>query len=95
MLERAESLRTRPEFYNTWSSNCTSNIVKHVNTIVPNRVPGGIKTILPGFTDEVALRLGLIDARMPLEEVRRRFRINERARRHDDSTFSRGIRADD
>lgn len=93
MLTRAEQLRERPEFYNTLTNNCTSNVVTHVNGVAPGRVPGGIKTVLPGYTDEVAHRLGLIETELELETARERFAVNERARRyHDDPLFSWRIR---
>lgn len=96
MLQRADGLRRAPEFYNTVTNNCTSNIVRHVNAITPGRVPKGIRTVLPGYTDGVALGLGLIDSELSLEEARRRFRINDRARRHAEAPdFSLRIRAAD
>jgi len=94
MLARANALATRPEFYNTLTNNCTSNVVDHVNHIVPRAVPHGIKTILPGYADEVAYSLGLIDNTISLDEARRRFRVNDQARRFVTSPdFSRRIRA--
>jgi len=80
MLERANALRERPEFYNTATSNCTSNLVEHVNAIAPHTVPYGIKTILPGYADEVARAVGLIDSTLPVSEARQRYRVNERAK---------------
>jgi hypothetical protein len=81
MLARSNALATRPEFYNTLTNNCTSNVVDHVNHIVPRAVPHGIKTILPGYADDVAYSLGLIDNSISLDEARRRFRVNDQARR--------------
>jgi len=93
MLARANALATRPEFYNTLTNNCTSNVVDHVNHIVPRAVPHGIKTILPGYADEVAYSLGLIDNAISLDEARRRFRVNDDARRYVTTPeFSRRIR---
>jgi hypothetical protein len=93
MLERANQLRQRPEFYNTLTNNCTSNVVAHVNRIVPNAVPAGYKTMMPGYTDEVAMRLGLIDTELEIEKARERFQINERARKYiTDPWFSLRIR---
>jgi len=93
MLQRANGLRSDPEFYNTLTNNCTSNVVRHVNDVAPHSVPGGIKTILPGYTDEVAHRLGLIDTELGLMQARERFRVNERARRYsNDPAFSLRIR---
>jgi len=94
MLERSNALATRPEFYNTLTNNCTSNVVDHVNHIVPSAVPHGIKTILPGYADEVAYSLGLIDNSISLDEARKRFRVNDRARQFVTAPdFSRRIRA--
>jgi hypothetical protein len=93
MLERANHLHDRPEFYNTITNNCTLNLVRHVNQIVPRRIPSSWRVILPGYSDEVAQSLGLIDSTGSLAELRRRFRINDRARAALDSTdFSRLIR---
>lgn len=93
MLERADALRERPEFYNTLTNNCTSNVVRHVNRVAPRTVPTGLKTILPGYSDEVAHRLGLLDTDLDLAGGRERFRINDAARRWlHDPEFSRRIR---
>ena len=93
MLERANKLRAEPEFYNTLTNNCTSNVVAHVNQVAPNTVPSGIKTILPGYTDEVAHRLGLIDTKLDIDAARTQFLVNERARKFiRDPRFSFRIR---
>ncbi|MDB4891697.1 MAG: hypothetical protein JWL61_3552 [Gemmatimonadetes bacterium] len=93
MLQRADGLREQPEFYNTLTNNCTSNVIAHVNHVAPHRISSGIKTILPGYSDEVAFKLGLIDTDLDLEHARQRFRINERARQYaGDPLFSFRIR---
>jgi hypothetical protein len=92
MLERANTLAEHPEFYNTLTNTCTTNIVRHVNTISEGRVPWSYKVLLPAYSDELAYDLGLIDTTLPLDEARRRFRINDRAARYDDPEFSRRIR---
>lgn len=93
MVTRANTLASSPEFYNTLTNNCTSNVVAHVNHIAPRPVPRGIKTILPGYADEVAYSLGLIDNAITLDEARRRFRVNDRARQFaNDPLFSHRIR---
>jgi hypothetical protein len=93
MLQRADSLRDHPEFYNTLTNNCTSNLIAHVNHVAPHRISSGLKTILPGYSDEVAYQLGLIDTDLDLAHARERFQINVRARRFfSDSLFSQRIR---
>lgn len=93
MLERANALYERPEWYNTLTNNCTLNLVRHVNAIVPGRIPSSWRIVLAGYSDEVVYRLGLIDSTTSLAEARARYRINDRARAAIDAPdFSRRIR---
>ncbi|HWM93047.1 MAG TPA: DUF4105 domain-containing protein [Thermoanaerobaculia bacterium] len=93
MLRRANRLREEPEFYNTLTNSCTTNIVRHVNELIPGRVPWSYKVILPGYSDELAYDLGLIDTDLPFAEAKRRFRIDEKAQRLGDrEDFSVAIR---
>jgi hypothetical protein len=93
MLERGNDLRADPQFYNTLTNNCTTNILDHVNSIAPKKIPYGREVLLPGYADELAVELGLIDSELPIAEVRRRFHINDRARRaFHDANFSVAIR---
>jgi len=79
MMRRAQALETRPDFYNTFTNNCTTNILDPVNQIASRRIPFGIDVLLPGYSDELAYRHGLIDTDLSLEQARERFRINGRA----------------
>lgn len=93
MLQRADRLREAPEFYNTLTNSCISNLAAHVNRIVPHAIPGALQTLLPGYADEVAHRLGLIDTPQAPPQARERFRINEQAQRYLlDPAFSQRIR---
>jgi hypothetical protein len=93
MLERANRLREQPEFYNTLTNTCTTNIVRHVNAIAPKKVPFSYKVLLPGYSDRLAYDLGLIDTELSFEEAKARYHINDRALRHaDDPEFSALIR---
>ena len=93
MLNRATTLHSEPEFYNTLTNNCTTNILDHANSITPGKVPYGKEVLLPGYADELAQRLGLIDDNVPIEEVRARYLVNARALKFaDDRAFSTRIR---
>ncbi|HKV09833.1 MAG TPA: DUF4105 domain-containing protein [Thermoanaerobaculia bacterium] len=82
MLERANRLREEPEFYNTLTNTCTTNIVRHVEEVAPGRVPRFRReVILPGYSDRLAYDLGLLDTDLPFEKARERFKINDRALR--------------
>ncbi len=93
MLERANRLRERPEFYNTLTANCTNTITQHVNTLAPGRIPFSWKVVFPGFADRLAHELGLIDTDLPFDSLRARFKINDRVLLYGDSAdFSVRIR---
>lgn len=93
MLEGANRLAAHPEFYNTVTNNCTTRLRDHANQVKPGLIPQSWKVQLPGFSDELARDLGLIDNSLPLEQERLKFHINARARQAaDDPDFSRKIR---
>jgi hypothetical protein len=81
ILERANELSSDPEFYNTLTNNCTTTIVEHANRVTTRKIRYGKEVLLPGYADELALRLGLIDSSEDVEQVRARYLVNERARR--------------
>jgi len=94
ILESAEDLRHHPRFYNTLTQNCTTTIVDHVNAVIPQTIPFSYKIIAPGYSDELAHELGLIDTELSLDALRPHFRINEAAAAHADAEdFSLRIRA--
>jgi hypothetical protein len=94
MIARTNKLKDHPEFYNSIWNTCTTNIVHHVNTITPHRVPLlNLRILLPATSDELAYKLGLIPHDLPFEEVRAKYHINERALRYaQDPDFSNKIR---
>jgi hypothetical protein len=93
MLERADRQRILPEFYNTLTNSCTSNIVDHVNAIAPRSVPFSYKLLLPAFSDELAYDLGLLDTTKPFADLKRNAFINDVAMAAaDDPDFSAKIR---
>lgn len=94
MLKRVNKLYSHPEFYNTLTNNCTSNIIKHINTISPKRIsPFCYESVFPEYSDKLAYHLGLLDTSLSFEELRRINLINERAMQYaDDIDFSEKIR---
>ncbi len=80
MLRRAQALERQPEFYNTVTNNCTTNILDAVNAIATKPIPFGPRILLPGYADALAHERGLIDTELSLAAARRRFQVNERAR---------------
>jgi len=93
MIQSANKLKDKPEFYNTLTNTCTTNLVHHANSIVPGRIPFSYKVLFPGYSDRLAYDLGLIDTNLSFEETRAKYKINERADKYADSPdFSQKIR---
>lgn len=94
MIMRTNELKDNPEFYNTITNTCTTNIVSHVNKISSNKIPMMNMSILfPENSDKLAYELGLIDTELPFSEVRDKYYINDKALRYaDDKDFSVKIR---
>jgi hypothetical protein len=93
MLDRANGIARRPEFYDTFTNNCTTNLVHHVNQIRPGRVPLDYRILLPAHSDRLAYNIGLIDTSLPFEELRRRSLINRVSNLNRDAEdFSQKIR---
>lgn len=93
MIEAVNALYDRPAFYGTLRRNCTTVILDHVNRVASRRIRYGPRVLLPGYSDALALDLGIIDTDLPLDEARRRFRVNDRAARFaDDPAFPSRIR---
>jgi hypothetical protein len=95
MLKRADRVRARPEFYNTLTNNCATNLRRHLAQIDTRPVPWGWGIVFPGLLDRLALSLGLLDTDLPLAAARVRFRVDPPARaavERDDPDFSARIR---
>ena len=93
VFRRVDQLARMPEFYDTLTNNCTTNIRNHINHLKPDRVPYDYRVLLPGNSDRLAYDLGLIEHRGSYEETRTQARVNYQAYLHrDDPEFSRVIR---
>jgi len=93
-LGRVNDLAESPEFYCTIGSNCTTNLVDHLNVLPRLHIPYQMKILLNGYTDELAYERGEVRKKRPFEEWREAHAISEVAKRcGDDADFSRRIRA--
>jgi hypothetical protein len=79
MLRRAQQLARQPEFYNTLTNTCTTNIVGHLDELAYQDIGIDARVLLPGYADRLAFQLDLIDFDGTLEEARARFHINSRS----------------
>jgi hypothetical protein len=95
-MQRINALRTKPEFYNTLTTNCTTNIWtnSHVN---PERVPLTWKILASGYVPEYLYEQGRLETMgLSFPELQRRAHVNARAKAADSAAdFSLRIRAGD
>ena len=93
VLNRVNKLSNKPEFYDTFTNNCTTNIVRHVNQLSPGRIPTDLRVLLPGLSDRLAYEQGLLETSGTFQEARRSAYVSERARRFAEHVdFSKMIR---
>ena len=93
VLTRANALREHPEFYHTLTSNCTTNLFRHVEEACDKKIPWSITHIFPRSADRFLYKLGLLDTGLSFDQVRAAHRINELARvAINDPEFSLRIR---
>ena len=82
MMDRMNNLAKNPEWYNTFTANCTSSIAEHVNKIWPGRLPWfSWQTWVTGFADRLVFDQGLIDTDLNFEKTRQKYYITTEAQR--------------
>ncbi|MFL2881729.1 MAG: DUF4105 domain-containing protein [Candidatus Thalassarchaeaceae archaeon] len=94
-LRRTNKLNQDPEWYNTITNTCTTNIVGHVNEVYPGRVPRAISILLPGLSPKLLHRNNLVKMTGTLEETLEKSIIDKRADSWDGSSdFGDWIRSE-
>jgi hypothetical protein len=92
-FETINEFRDRPAFYNTMTTNCTTNVLMHTR-VNPGRRPFSWKILLSGYAPLYTYELGGLDTSLPFEELKRRSHINAAAQAADQAAdFSQRIRA--
>ena len=91
-LEQADGLVNTPRFYNTITVNCTT-LVYHMMKRIIGYLPWSYRLLFTGYLPAYVYRVGGLDQRFTLEELRALGRITDRARQSDRSdNFSADIR---
>jgi hypothetical protein len=91
-IKKINALKSHPEFYNTLTTNCTTNIWFH-SRVNPEHLPFSWKILASGYVPKYLYEAGRLETRMPFSELERRAHINARAQAADSAAdFSRHIR---
>jgi hypothetical protein len=91
-IGQANALVNQPRFYNTITVNCTT-LVYHMMQHIVGYLPLDYRLLLSGYIPGYVYRVGGLDDRFSLAELRALGRITERAKKADRSgSFSADIR---
>ncbi len=94
-VKTANDLLSEPRFYNTVTANCTTIVYRMMLAIVPG-LPADYRILLSDYLPDYLYKLGVLDMRYSLPELKAQAYIGERAARAGDTPgFSRAIRAVD
>ena len=92
-VSQANDVARKPRFYNTITANCTT-ITYHMAKRIVSHLPLDYRVLLSGYLPGYVYKVGGLDTRYPLEELRTLGRITERAKESDRRpSFSADIRA--
>ncbi len=91
-LKEVNSLHDRPQWYNAFTSNCTTSILGHVIPYTKKNLVDW-RIIVNGFLGEMLYEQGSVDQSLPFAELKQRSHVNSKAQAADkDAAFSRRIR---
>jgi hypothetical protein len=91
-IKQINAMKKEPVWYNTLTTNCTTNIVMHIKTF-SDRIHCNWKILLSGYTPLYAYERGAFDTRIPFAELRKLSYINPKAHvLANDPEFSTKIR---
>lgn len=91
-INKINGLKESPEFYNTLTTNCTTNIWFH-SKVNQEHLPFSWKILVSGYVPEYLYESGMLDRSLPFAELQRRAHINPQAQAADHAAdFSQRIR---
>jgi hypothetical protein len=92
-FKKINELKDHPEFYNTLTTNCTTNVLMHAR-VNPGRGAYSWKILLSGYAPLYTYERGRLDTSLSFEELKRRSHINAAAQAAEQAAdFSQRIRA--
>jgi len=92
-FQKINELKEHPAFYNTLTTNCTTNVLMHAK-VNPGNHAYSWKVLLSGYAPLYVYERGRLDTSLPFQELKRRSHINAAAHDADQAPdFSQRIRA--
>ena len=92
LMQRVDTLSKEPEFYNTFTDNCTTSLTRHATRLSWWERSFDYRILLPGYSDELAQELGLLPDDQDIDKLREKAHLTQDMATFDDPHFSRKIR---
>jgi Domain of unknown function (DUF4105) len=77
-VDKINQLKEQPEFYNTLTTNCTTDVWYLVRALT-GQLPLDWRVLLSGYFPEYAYDLGSLDTSLPFDQLKARSLINDQA----------------
>jgi hypothetical protein len=77
-IKKMNSLRVKPEYYNTLTTNCTTNIVDHFRAF-GGKARYNWKILLSGYAPLYTYEMGGLDDVLPFDELKAKSYVNPKA----------------
>lgn len=91
-MNEINALKAQPQFYNTLTTNCTTNIWVHARTN-PGHLQFSWKVLASGYVPQYLYETGRLDTSLPFPDLQLRALVNARAQAADKAAdFSQRIR---
>ncbi|XZE52495.1 DUF4105 domain-containing protein [Planctomycetaceae bacterium SH139] len=94
VLRRVNGISQQPEYYDSLTNNCTTNLMQHVTAVLDDETLAEWSKRMPGHsTDRWIHGMGLLRTELPFEQARARAWTSSRIRQYiDEPDFSNRIR---
>ncbi len=76
MTQRMTKLHKEPEWYNSFTSSCASNLASHYETVNNVSFPPDYRVLLPGFSEDLLAELDLLPEGMTPADAQAAFKVN-------------------
>lgn len=94
IIKRVNRIEGKPEFYNTLTNSCVTNIFKHIKADGEMKIPKSWKFLFPATLDKFMYDANMIKTNLSFENLRENHLINEKAEKYkNESDYSAKIRS--
>lgn len=93
-INKINKIYEKPEFYNTFTNTCSTNIVRHIQNISSTfKIKVGLRVLFPALSAKMVYKLGKINTFSKYNRIKAEHYINDKINHYKNSeNFSKKIR---